>query len=135
MKIGIVTCCHCHNFGADLQAYALQHVLARMGHDATVIDFNRKAPSREQVRYRRNRAIVNRFRNGGVRAVLELLSVLAQFAKSKATRPSAAAIKHLNEGNDRFERFWTNHVSHTARFEIEDLDKADEYDAYIAGSD
>ena len=42
MKIGIVTYVKCDNYGAELQAYALQTVLERMGHEVVVI--NRPLP-------------------------------------------------------------------------------------------
>lgn len=39
MRVGIVTF-HCsYNFGSALQAYALQEVIRKLGHDATIIDF------------------------------------------------------------------------------------------------
>ena len=42
MKIGILTF-HCAaNFGAVLQAHALQEVLRRMGHEAYVVDYRPK---------------------------------------------------------------------------------------------
>ena len=38
-KIGIITIVNVNNYGAELQAYALQHRLVLMGHQAEVIDF------------------------------------------------------------------------------------------------
>lgn len=38
-KIGIITIVNVNNYGAELQAYALQHQLTLMGHQAEVIDF------------------------------------------------------------------------------------------------
>lgn len=40
MKIKTITCQHVYNYGASLQAYALQHHLESMGHDVEIIDFN-----------------------------------------------------------------------------------------------
>ena len=46
MKIGIVTYVKCDNYGAELQAYALQWKLNKLGYDAEVIHLakNRKSP-------------------------------------------------------------------------------------------
>lgn len=40
MKIKTITCHHVYNYGATLQAYALQHFLESQGHDVEIIDFN-----------------------------------------------------------------------------------------------
>ena len=41
MKIGIVTYVKCDNYGAELQAYALQWKLNKLGYDAEVIDLQK----------------------------------------------------------------------------------------------
>lgn len=41
MRIGILTFIHTNNFGANLQCYALQHVIKRMGFSVDVIDLYR----------------------------------------------------------------------------------------------
>ena len=40
MKIKTITCQHVYNYGASLQAYALQHYLESLGHDVEIMDFN-----------------------------------------------------------------------------------------------
>ena len=42
MKIGIITLALHTNYGGILQAYALQTVLERLGHDASEIELNRE---------------------------------------------------------------------------------------------
>ena len=42
MRIGILTFHRAHNYGAVLQCYALQRFLISLGHDAKVIDYNKK---------------------------------------------------------------------------------------------
>ncbi len=39
MKVGIITIQKCNNYGADLQAFALQRKLQLMGYDAENIDY------------------------------------------------------------------------------------------------
>ena len=41
MKVGILTYYFVHNYGAVLQAYGMQRVLERLGHDASFLTFNR----------------------------------------------------------------------------------------------
>lgn len=38
-KIGIITIVRVNNYGAELQAYALQRKLINMGYDAELIDY------------------------------------------------------------------------------------------------
>lgn len=40
MKIKTITCQHVYNYGASLQAFALQYYLESLGHDVQIIDFN-----------------------------------------------------------------------------------------------
>ena len=37
-KIGIITIVNVNNYGAELQAFALQHKLSQMGHQAEIIN-------------------------------------------------------------------------------------------------
>ena len=39
MRIGILTYHACYNYGANLQAYALQQVLLNLGHECKIIDY------------------------------------------------------------------------------------------------
>ena len=52
MKIGIVTYVKCDNYGAELQAYALQWKLNKLGYDAEVIELakNRERPGFKTLR-------------------------------------------------------------------------------------
>lgn len=38
-KVGVITICRCNNYGAELQAFALQRKLSLMGYDAEIIDY------------------------------------------------------------------------------------------------
>ena len=48
MKIATITCHDVYNYGASLQAYALQHYLKSLGHDVEIIDYK---PAYQKVRY------------------------------------------------------------------------------------
>ena len=76
MKIGIVTFYNCDNYGAELQAYALQKKLNLMGFEAELINMEKEkhSPSiRTMVT-----AIINRFRQygfwGGVKSSFILIA-------------------------------------------------------------
>ena len=42
MKIGIVTYVKCDNYGAELQAFAMQYVYNKLGYDAEVLDLEKQ---------------------------------------------------------------------------------------------
>jgi len=63
MKIGILTFCHTTNYGAALQAYALQQVLASRGHECEIIDYT----SSGVVRNHEPKAV---FRRKGIKKLL-----------------------------------------------------------------
>lgn len=62
MKIGIITYCHCLNYGAELQSYAMINVLNNLGYDAEIINFDRVPLTSAQTSYLRKRAILQRFK-------------------------------------------------------------------------
>lgn len=39
MKVGIITYAHCFNYGAVLQAYALQTYIKELGHEVYIISY------------------------------------------------------------------------------------------------
>ena len=52
MKIATITCHDVYNYGASLQAYALQHYLESIGHNCQIIDYKPeigRASCRERV--------------------------------------------------------------------------------------
>ena len=131
MKIGIVTVQKSRNFGANLQAYALQKKLELMGYDAEIIDylyykhpdFNYTAKARpvwkigikktvvEFVKYR----ILNRI----------LYKVIPLFSTDQRKQ------------NESFEHFYEKHMKMSKTyFSIDELYNAKmKYDTYIVGSD
>ena len=54
MKIYIVTCNNAYNYGAVLQAYALQTYIEKYGHDVKIIDFYPKNLRKISEKYRKN---------------------------------------------------------------------------------
>lgn len=54
MKIYTITCSNAYNYGAVLQAYALQKYLERRGHDAKIIDYHPPYLRKISQKYRKN---------------------------------------------------------------------------------
>ena len=73
MKVGIVTYCHCLNYGAELQSYALTHVVRRFGCDAEIINFDRVPVTSAQRRYLIIRGVLNRLKQHSIFGLFEIL--------------------------------------------------------------
>lgn len=61
MKIGIVTFVKCDNYGAELQAYALQKKLNVLGYEAEVVDLEKEQGVIESSLSSYTNAIKNRY--------------------------------------------------------------------------
>ena len=112
MKIGIITYHRALNYGAVLQCYALQKVLAKLGHEVAVIDF--RQPTIEKL-YALN------FR------MLEVVKAILGFHP----RSLIAIYKHRRTVL-KFHRFIRRYISCTTPCSLE-IQK--NFDAYIIGSD
>ena len=69
MKIKTITCHHVYNYGASLQAYALQHYLESLGHNVEIIDF---VPWFHSARY--NPFWVNK--SGRIASIVKILPIM-----------------------------------------------------------
>lgn len=117
MKVGIVTFHRAENFGATLQAYALQTYLTQQGYDAEIIDY--RCPSIE-----RNYDVFNpRILWSRKNALISFKIYLKRFLN----------IKDRIEKKNRFKEFWTKYyrLSSSLSKITQDLG----YDVYITGSD
>lgn len=132
MKIGVMTYCNCDNYGAELQAYALHHVLRDMGHDSEVIDFDRVPITAKQKELLYKRAIFQRLRYG-VMGAFDVVGLIVQMLLRKMIKRNSCVTESLTRGRDAFEAFWSD-VPHTRKVQENELSLL-QYDAYIAGSD
>lgn len=136
MKIGIVTYVKCDNYGAELQAFALQWKLNSLGYDAEVINLEKR-----NIDMKRNPdvikgAIKQRFKKEGLKA----FSSIFRKAMEVATRMrNEKKYKEINEKKHLlFEQFFEDKVKHSAKYySLDDITSATDlpYDTYIAGSD
>lgn len=136
MKIGIVTYVKCDNYGAELQAFALQWKLNSLGYDAEVINLEKR-----NIDMKRNPdvimgAIKQRFKQEGVFAIV---SIVRKFLETKKRITDEDKYKAINENKHKlFERFFENKVRHSEKYyTLDEISNATDlkYDVYIAGSD
>ena len=127
MKIGIITIQKCNNYGADLQAFALQRKLQLMGYDAENIDYLfYKHPE-----YKKTRKSRPSFK-------LSLVNRLKEWLFPKITKlrglKNRSAVKARQKA---FEDFFINNVKTSQRYNTIDALYANppKYDVYITGSD
>lgn len=123
MKIGIITFNSAHNYGAVLQAWALQEHLKNEGHQVEIINYRLPATDNLYKLYKPR----NPFKHGKLNKAVHLL----QYLKKMKTEPNKT--RKYRE----FERF-INHTLNTTEpiTKYPDLNKANfDYDIMIAGSD
>jgi len=112
MKIGIVTFHNADNYGATLQAYALQTVLCQAGHEALLVDYTSD--------YLKKPFGVENFRKKGVFG--EMLTLAGEITRLPRKKP--------------FRDFRKKHYSLTRELSKGELPLLnDEFDLFITGSD
>ena len=109
MKIGIISFHRALNYGASLQAYALQKVIKGLGNNGEHIDF--RQPYVEET----DKAFS--FSSGFIKGLVKGI-VLFNFRKNQ---------------REVFNDFWGKYMQFSKR--IESFEDAESYDAYIVGSD
>lgn len=117
MKIGILTFHRAENFGATLQAYALQTYLEGLGHEVYIIDYRCRAI---EVNYHiLNPSILWSRKN----VLVSIKNYLIRFRN----------LKERIEKKQKYHSFWKQNFRLTKPFanQVQDLG----FDAYIAGSD
>lgn len=117
MRIGILTFHRAENFGATLQAYALQHYVSQLGYDVRIIDY--RCPAIEMAYDIFNPRILFSRKN----VAISLNIYLNRFKN----------IKDRIRKKRNFESFWVSHYQKTSPTTkiCEDMG----FDAYIVGSD
>ena len=120
MKIGIITLPLHTNYGGILQAYALQTVMQRMGHDVRIIDYDSMKPLRLPL-WKMPLAYSKRI----VKNLIGRPTPI--FFEQKVNRETPVIRQHTNRFIDKYLR----------RFVIEDFNQIREtdFDAFVVGSD
>ena len=115
MKTGLLTYHFGHNYGAMLQAYAMQAILRQLGHDPYFIYF------------RQDFTFVSKYEREKIRSPKALVKAL----------PFMLLRTKLRDRFDRFEEFLASELSLTKRYPTIDalLQDPPDVDAYVCGSD
>lgn len=119
MKIGIITLPLHTNYGGILQAYALQTILERMGHEVKVWD-KQKDLGRQWYRY---------FMGVMIRAVLKCFGLYSGTVVPNEARQKAMALAKSN-----VQKFINRHINVRPFYKFEDINP-DEIDCIVVGSD
>lgn len=113
MKVGIITYHRAHNYGAVLQCYALQTVLAAMGHDAYVVDYRQ--------------SFIEKLYNPS-----KIDLIIRHKTQPRALLGLIRAFIFLHNKKRRFEKFCTKFLNLSQPCSSEDIPP---FDVYIVGSD
>lgn len=123
MKIGILTFFSERNYGAALQAFALQHVIHELGYDSEFISYRDHFPGHTSSMSKKGKMMAY------VRLGFTMLRHFSSFQKTRAA---------LHKVDDLFVDFRNNYmkIANQTLYDKEDLEDACKcYDAFIAGSD
>lgn len=138
MKIGVVTYVRTDNYGAELQGYALQRFLHIMGHDARVLDIDKKEIDRTTFKEMARKAITKRLSHNPVRGGYAIIALGFRLVFSKLSHKNESDTERIRRESREhaFREFWENAINHTSHIELENLGSTPmPYDALIAGSD
>lgn len=129
MRIGIITF-HCaHNYGAVLQAYALQEQIKILGHDAEVIDYR---PKYITSGYEKSIFFYRPY-NSITRKLLSFVKMVLCVSKRRILEPKLMSlIKNRRRG---FSDFTNTKLNLSKNKYIKSFNEHLDYDYYIIGSD
>lgn len=137
MRIGIVTFVNCDNYGAELQAYALQKKLNLLGYDAEVINLEKEKGVIESSFSSYKNAILNRYKQYGlIKGSFKIIELIKD--KYNARKAFAANSDKVKERHKIFEKFFNDYIKHSTKFyTLEEMRNIQSlpYNVMIAGSD
>lgn len=130
MIIDTITCHNVYNYGASLQAYALQHYLESLGHDVKIVDFQ---PWFHRDRYNPNYIDHDR----KLYKLLHNWPTLMNFLHVVKDRKQIQLMKSMWGRKVSFDNFTIDYLRLTKRYNSSEELKADPpvADIYVAGSD
>lgn len=137
MRIGIITFVKCDNYGAELQAYALQKKLNLLGYDAEVINLEKEKGVIESSFSSYKNAILNRYKQYGlIKGSLKIIELIKD--KYNARKAFAANSDKVKERHKIFKLFFNDYIKHSTKFyTLEEMRNIQSlpYNVLIAGSD
>lgn len=129
MKIGIITLFHeNYNYGAVLQAYALQKAIESIGNTAEIIDYDRTVEPIDSINNSLSLKLINKIRTlrtyGDVYNLLHILSSNKRF------------LADIQKRRNEFEKFYREYLKVSKYYNLGTIFTANnEYDGFICGSD
>lgn len=135
MKIGIVTFVKCDNYGAELQAFAIQHVYNKLGYDAEVIDLEKQNKDLAKSINTIIPAIINRVKYYKIKAPIKIIElILDVISRKKAAKKYE---KEISLKHKLFFDFFNEKIKHSQKhYSLTSIfTEYLPYDVYIAGSD
>lgn len=138
MKIGIITYVNTAtcNYGAELQAYALQHKLNELGYNTEVVNLRRELPGNGRFKETVKKAVKVRFqRLSFFQACASVFTLVRSVVKDR--RYAKKYSDRFAEKKQMFHNFFMQRICHSAcEYTPADMDVAElPYDTFIAGSD
>lgn len=127
MKIATITCQHVYNYGATLQAFALQHYLESIGNDVEIISYRPSYQHRYDINYIDERRKAYKLFHG----YKPLLRLVAHYWVNRD-------MPQMFPRRNAFDAFDTKylHLTTTHYYNIRDLrSNSPQADTYVAGSD
>ena len=121
MNVGIITFQNAHNYGAQLQAYALKQFLESNGHDAEFINYINKEIEKNYLKWPRN--------NIKVRGLISAKNWIKNEIKI------IYGLCDYRTKWNRFNDFISNYITDSNKVYSKDSINVDKYDCIICGSD
>lgn len=135
MKIGIVTYVKCDNYGAELQAYAMQYLFNKMGYDAEVLDLEKQNKDISKSLRTIVPSIINRFKVFGIKAPIKICTLIIDVINRKKAVKNH--IKEIEKKHLLFVNFFNKKIKHSSKYySLQSVYTEDmPYDTFVAGSD
>lgn len=136
MKVGIVTYVKADNYGAELQAFAMQYVLNKLGYDAEVIDLEKKTKDLSKSPRNIFRSIFNRYKlYGFVKGTKSVYTLIV--TKIREKKSSKDNIDLIEKKHKIFTSFFDEYTKHSPKYYTYDdmYNSKFDYEAFVAGSD
>ena len=135
MKIGIVTYVKCDNYGAELQAYAMQYLFRKLGYDAEVLNLEKREKDLTSSVSAIFPAIINRFKVFGCKAPMKIIKLIIDVVERK--KASRSYVEEEKDKHKLFTDFFEENIVHSEKYYTLESVYVDNmpYDVFVAGSD
>lgn len=135
MRIGIVTFVKCDNYGAELQAFAMQYIYNKLGYNAEIIDLEKQDKDLSKSISTIAPAIINRIKYYRIKAPIKIIELIIDvISRKKAAKKYK---KEIQLKHNLFLDFFNNKIKHSPKhYSLTSIFTENlPYDVYIAGSD